>query len=248
MHACVCVETCNMAVHTARDVSSVGYAAQQLQVDAGKASKQAFILSVAYSSDGALLACGSMDGSVHVFDAVKGEFLHTLTGRGKPVRGLTFLPDSRTLVTACDDMYCRQFDVHNKAQVHAFAGIVWRDEATLTSTPSASHRARVVGVVRGGAPNRHCFLQWGQRRTGVYTTVTRTPPAQPSRLVHRSVCGTWQPTSAARWSRSTETRCGQWRCGAMVRGWRRFRTTRASLCTKLGDTYCTNNSAVVTNC
>lgn len=92
-------------------------------MDAAKASKQAFILSVAYSSDGAMLACGSMDGSVHVFDAVKGEFLHTLPGRGKPVRGLTFLPDSRTLVTACDDMYCRQFDVHNKAQVHAFAGV-----------------------------------------------------------------------------------------------------------------------------
>lgn len=91
-------------------------------MDAAKASKQAFILSVAYSSDGALLACGGMDGNAHIFDAASGEFMHTLAGGGKPVRSLTFLPDSRTLVTACDDMYCRQYDVHNKAQVHAFAG------------------------------------------------------------------------------------------------------------------------------
>ncbi len=81
------------------------------------------MLSVAYSSDGVLVACGSMDGNVHVFDAKKGELLHALKGSNKPVRGLSFLPDSRTLITACDDMYCRQYDVHNGTLVHAFSGV-----------------------------------------------------------------------------------------------------------------------------
>jgi WD repeat-containing protein 61 len=54
--------------------------------------KERFVLSVAYSPDGKRLACGSMDGTVGVFDTDSGKLLHTLDGHFKPVRALTFTP------------------------------------------------------------------------------------------------------------------------------------------------------------
>ena len=54
--------------------------------------KERFVLSVAYSPDGKRLACGSMDGTVGVFDTASGKLLHTLDGHFKPVRALTFTP------------------------------------------------------------------------------------------------------------------------------------------------------------
>ena len=47
---------------------------------------------MAYSPDGKRLACGSMDGTVGVFDVASGKLLHTLDGHFKPVRALTFTP------------------------------------------------------------------------------------------------------------------------------------------------------------
>lgn len=54
--------------------------------------KERFVLSVAYSPDGRRLACGSMDGTVGVFDTASGKLLHTLDGHFKPIRALTFTP------------------------------------------------------------------------------------------------------------------------------------------------------------
>lgn len=54
--------------------------------------KERFVLSVAYSPDGRRLACGSMDGTVGVFDTASGKLLHTLDGHFKPIRSLTFTP------------------------------------------------------------------------------------------------------------------------------------------------------------
>jgi len=62
--------------------------------------KERFVLSVAYSPDGKRLACGSMDGSVAIFDVVSGKLLHTLDGHFKPVRSLTFTPGGRRIPAA----------------------------------------------------------------------------------------------------------------------------------------------------
>ena len=102
-----------------------------------------FVLSVAYSPDGRRLACGTMDGTVAVFDTATAQLLHTLPVRGRarlrcvdcvsslrvgpdaarepvqglhmPVRSLAWLPDSATLVVACDDGFvsmCVLFCAH----------------------------------------------------------------------------------------------------------------------------------------
>lgn len=84
--------------------------------------KERFVLSVAYSPDGKRLACGSMDGTVGVFDTASGKLLHTLDGHFKPVRALTFTPDSKMLLTACDDMHSHLYDVESASLIEAFSG------------------------------------------------------------------------------------------------------------------------------
>jgi WD repeat-containing protein 61 len=87
-----------------------------------KFKKEKFVLSVAYSPDGSRLACGSMDGTVAVFDLGSSKLLHTLEGHYKPVRSLTFTPDGKQLLTACDDMHSHLYDVEDGSLIEAFSG------------------------------------------------------------------------------------------------------------------------------
>lgn len=80
------------------------------------------MLSVAASPDGRRIAAGSMSGAVAVWDAATGQLLHSLPGHFKPVRGLAFTPDSRHVLTACDDMHSHMYDVEHGALVEAFSG------------------------------------------------------------------------------------------------------------------------------
>ncbi|KAJ9532847.1 hypothetical protein QJQ45_010870 [Haematococcus lacustris] len=109
-------------------------------LDERSRGKEKFVLSVAYSPDGRRLACGSMDGSVGVWELGSGQYLGSLQGHHKPVRSLTFTPgrgcgsssrwtgisrsraDSKLLLTACDDMHLNLYDVDNLSLVEAFSG------------------------------------------------------------------------------------------------------------------------------
>ncbi|XP_072976112.1 WD repeat-containing protein VIP3 [Typha angustifolia] len=84
-----------------------------------------FVLSVAWSPDGKRLACGSMDGTIAVFDVARAKFLHHLEGHHMPVRSLVFSPvDSRVLFTACDDTHVHMYDAEGKSLVGAMSGHV----------------------------------------------------------------------------------------------------------------------------
>ncbi|KDD75967.1 hypothetical protein H632_c415p2 [Helicosporidium sp. ATCC 50920] len=85
-------------------------------------SEGPFALSVACSPDGKILACGSMDGGVTLFDLQAEKLLGSLSGHFKPVRGLAFTPDSKHLLTACDDQQVNMYDVTQSAQVATFSG------------------------------------------------------------------------------------------------------------------------------
>lgn len=81
-----------------------------------------FVLSVAWSPDGKRLACGSMDGTIAVFDVARAKFLHHLEGHSGPVRSLVFSPvDPRVLFTACDDTHVRMYDADGKSMVGAMS-------------------------------------------------------------------------------------------------------------------------------
>lgn len=92
------------------------------RADGRPSTGQEFALSVSWSPDGRLVAVGSMDGSVALFDAVRATPLGLLEGHSRPVRSLAFTPDSRHLITACDDQHARIFDAGGRHLVAAISG------------------------------------------------------------------------------------------------------------------------------
>ena len=77
-------------------------ALQHNKDNTGKARQQ-FVLSTAFSPDGSKLVAGAHDGTVAVFDVASRQLLLTLPGHHKPVRWVTWTPDGKGIVTACDD-------------------------------------------------------------------------------------------------------------------------------------------------
>ncbi|KAI3942742.1 hypothetical protein MKW92_045599 [Papaver armeniacum] len=88
-----------------------------------KSGSGKFVLSVAWNLDGSRLACGSMDGTISVFDVSRAKFLHHLEGHFMPVRSLVYSPaDTRLLFTASDDSHIHMYDADGKSMVGAMSG------------------------------------------------------------------------------------------------------------------------------
>uniref|UniRef100_A0A5B7BIB7 Putative WD repeat-containing protein 61 n=1 Tax=Davidia involucrata TaxID=16924 RepID=A0A5B7BIB7_DAVIN len=88
-----------------------------------KSSSKKFVLSVAWSPDGRRLACGSMDGTISIFDVSRAKFLHHLEGHFMPVRSLVFSPvEPRVLFSASDDGHVHRYDAEGKTLTMALSG------------------------------------------------------------------------------------------------------------------------------
>jgi len=72
---------------------------------------EAYIASVAISTDGKLIASGALDGSVIIWDVSTGDPLLRLAGHTRAIEELTFSPHGNWLVTAGDDAALRIWDV-----------------------------------------------------------------------------------------------------------------------------------------
>lgn len=88
-----------------------------------KSSSKKFVLSVAWSPDGKRIACGSMDGTISIFDVARAKFLHHLEGHSMPVRSLVYSPtEPRVLFTASDDAHVHVYDSEGQALITAMSG------------------------------------------------------------------------------------------------------------------------------
>lgn len=82
-----------------------------------------FVLSVAWSPDGVQLACGSMDGTISVFDVARSKVVCYLEGHFMPVRSLVYSPiASRVLYSASDDAHVHMYHTEGKGLVAAMSG------------------------------------------------------------------------------------------------------------------------------
>ncbi len=80
------------------------------------------VLSVAYSPDGTLLASGSTDRTVRIWDAQHETLLRTLTGHSNGVRSVVFSPNGKYLASGSRDKSIRLWRVDNGNLVRTFAG------------------------------------------------------------------------------------------------------------------------------
>ncbi|KAK3004282.1 hypothetical protein RJ639_019665 [Escallonia herrerae] len=90
-----------------------------------KSGSKKFVLSVAWSPDGRQLACGSMDGTISIFDVARAKFLHHLEGHCMPVRSLVYSPaplDSRVLISGSDDGHVHMYDAEGKTLFASMSG------------------------------------------------------------------------------------------------------------------------------
>ncbi|TMW86554.1 hypothetical protein EJD97_021228 [Solanum chilense] len=90
-----------------------------------RSGSKKFVLSVAWNPDGRLLACGSVDGTISVFDIARAKFLHFLEGHCMPVRSLVFSPllhESRILFSGSDDGHVHVYDAEGKTFLTSLSG------------------------------------------------------------------------------------------------------------------------------
>jgi WD40 repeat protein len=125
--------------------------------------------SVGFSPDGALLASGSLDGDVKLWQVSDGEELRTLTGHAGPVWSVAFSPDGALLASGHSDGTIRLWQVSDGVLVRTLEGHseqVWsvafsRDGSLLASGGCYDDRTIMLWWVSDG-----CLLHSYDQETG----------------------------------------------------------------------------------
>src|SRR3954447_16498816 len=89
------------------------------------------ILSIAYSPDGKIIATGSKDATVKLWDQETGRELRTLIGHIGAVSAIAFSPDGRMIASAGADFVTKIWDVRTGALLKTLEGH-WNSVNCLT--------------------------------------------------------------------------------------------------------------------
>ena len=80
------------------------------------------LTSVAFSPDGKLLAAGSLDEHIYVWDVETGKLANKLAGHSKSVYSVTFTPDGKSLISGSLDRTIKSWDVAGAKESATFLG------------------------------------------------------------------------------------------------------------------------------
>ena len=126
---------------------------------------------LAFSPDGSLLACGSDDSTVKLWNTMTGELISVFTAHLSTVYILTFSPDGTILASGSSDGTVRFWDVKKQKvlQTH-IAGHQWMRTASFVNDGSG-----LVSVSSNGI-----ITNWDLRNSRKTTLQTKTALAEPS--------------------------------------------------------------------
>lgn len=89
-----------------------------------------WVMAVAMSPDGQLVASGGLDDVIKLWHLASGELIGTLSGHTKAINCLAFTPDGQMLVSGSDDHTIRVWDVAQRRAMRTLAGHT-RDISTI---------------------------------------------------------------------------------------------------------------------
>ncbi|ETW94997.1 MAG: hypothetical protein ETSY2_48795, partial [Candidatus Entotheonella gemina] len=125
---------------------------------------------VVYSPNGQLIATGSDDNTIRIWDAATGAFRRELIGHSGDVARIAFSPDSTRIVSGSYDKTARIWDVETGKERHRLKehesrvwGVAWSPDGVHVATGSGNDAIRIWNAMTGVRVQKltgHTMIVW----------------------------------------------------------------------------------------